>query len=655
MLSLKMAVYFGADEVYLGVKNFNARNIEGFNMETLKQAVDFAHIYNVKVHLAVNILFSDEEMQSALDLIVDAYNLGVDAFIVQDVGLISLLNKFYPEIVVHASTQMGIHNLEGVNFAKNLGVKRVVLARETSLEEVARIKQNSNIEIEYFAHGALCVSFSGNCYISSYLADASGNRGKCKQFCRLPYTLLDGGKEIASGYLLSAKDLDFSTNLNELKSAGVDAIKIEGRARRPFYVAAAVDNYRKLIDGQKADLTNLRLAFNRGSGQGYLNGNGDIISNRASHIGLEIGKVTKFVRGKKFNEVYFTSNRALNKLSAFKFVKNNQETTITAYDLTKLNNNQYKVTTTQSVKENSVVNLIVDNDIEQQVLSFKRKLPIQIKITAHENENISATFSLNGKSYTHVGEICEPAKTQPTTCKEIEQNFLKSEYFTPNLLIDAQNIFLPKQKLNEFRREVYNKIIELKTAKNFKKLQKIALKTAKNVKKLLNFAEIKNFSSNLPNFKNIIYSPEQYNLADIKNFYSLCVSQNKNSILNLPNFATHEDIEYLKQILNKVDISILVNNPYAFTFANKKYIGAGLNVYNNYSANYYNLPYLTAENQQNYKMPYMTLRHCPIKQFLNGDCANCKYSPNLKYKMQNGKILKLSRIKLKTCTFYLTD
>ena len=148
--SLKVAVSAGADEVYLGVKNFNARNIEAFSLETLKQAVDYAHIFGVKVSLTVNILFSDEEMQLALDLIVDAYNLGVDSFIIQDVGLMSLVHKNYPQIEIHASTQMGLHNLEGVKALSDLGYSRIVLSRETSLEEIKRISDNTNVEIEYF-------------------------------------------------------------------------------------------------------------------------------------------------------------------------------------------------------------------------------------------------------------------------------------------------------------------------------------------------------------------------------------------------------------------------------------------------------------------------------------------------------------------------
>ena len=166
---LKAAVYNGADEVYLGINDFNARNnIDGFTIDNLIEAVDFAHVFGVKVHLAINILFKDEELQSALDTVVNAFNLGVDAFIVQDIGLAKLISANYPEIELHASTQMGLHNLEGVKAVEKYGFTRVVLARETPLEEIKRIKENSNVEIEYFAQGALCVSFSGNCYLSSY-------------------------------------------------------------------------------------------------------------------------------------------------------------------------------------------------------------------------------------------------------------------------------------------------------------------------------------------------------------------------------------------------------------------------------------------------------------------------------------------------------
>ena len=247
--SLKMAVYNGADEVYLGISDFNARNnIEGFTIDTLKDAVNFAHIYNVKVHLAINILFSNSELGDAIEVVGKALNMGVDAFIVQDLGLISLINRLYPMADVHLSTQMAIHNLEGILALKKYKFSRVVLARETPLEEIKRIKKFSDVEIEYFAQGALCVSFSGNCYLSSYIQSASGNRGKCKQLCRLPYTFYKGDKKLKKGYLLSAKDFCMIDRLKDLKDAGVDAIKIEGRAKSFYYVASVTAAYRQAID-----------------------------------------------------------------------------------------------------------------------------------------------------------------------------------------------------------------------------------------------------------------------------------------------------------------------------------------------------------------------------------------------------------------------
>ena len=168
--SLKAAVYNGADEVYVGINSFNARNnIDGFDINTLKDAVVFAHIFGVKVHLAINILFDNTEIKQALDNIVTAYNYGVDAFIIQDIGLISLVKQHYPNIPVHASTQMGLHNYEGVKALEKYNIERVVLARETPFDEIKRINNNSDVELEYFAQGALCVAFSGNCYLSSYI------------------------------------------------------------------------------------------------------------------------------------------------------------------------------------------------------------------------------------------------------------------------------------------------------------------------------------------------------------------------------------------------------------------------------------------------------------------------------------------------------
>lgn len=657
--SLKMAIFNGANEIYLGINEFNARNnIDGFDLDSLKEAVDFSHIFNVKVCLAVNILFSDDELQSSLDIVVDAYNLGVDAFIVQDLGLAKLISENYPEIELHASTQMGIHNLEGVKFCEKLGFKRVVLARETPLTEIKRIKKNSNIELEYFVQGALCVSFSGNCYLSSYLCDASGNRGRCKQLCRLPYTFEKNGKFIKSGYLLSAKDFNMIDKLNDLKTAGIDVLKIEGRARRPYYVAMATREYYNALHNKPINRENLQLAFNRNYTAGYFDGNGNIISNLQNHIGINVGKVYKVVSGKRFNEVYITSNRKLSPKSTFKFFSNGKENnTLTAFDLKETETKKYLLTTTQMVKVGDSVNLIVDELSEKQTLSETKKKEIEISISAKENFPIKATFFVNFKKVEILGNICQPAKNQPICVDDIENNFKKNPVFMPKIKIEnLENVFISKQQLNEFRREVFDTIYNSLTSRFCHNLKKIKIKNYHKVLKFEDFQFVENIDDKFLN-KNIVYSPEIYNLENIKLFKQKCEKQNKNAFLDTPNFALSEDIEFLSKIIDETKIAIIANNYYALSFETDIVIGGGLNIYNSLSAKFFDKPIITTESEisTKIKFPYMTLRHCPFKTHLNASCQNCPYSEGYTYKMENGKILKIKRKKMSTCTFYLTD
>ena len=652
--SLKMAVFYGADEVYLGVKDFNARNIEGFSLTSLREAVDFAHVYGVKVHLAVNILFSNSELQSALDLVVDAYNLGVDAFIIQDLGLASLISKNYPEICIHASTQMGLHNLEGVQFAKSVGFSRVVLARETPLDEIKRIKQNCDIEIEYFAQGALCVSFSGNCYLSSYLCGASGNRGKCKQLCRLPYKFFEGNKKLAEGYLLSAKDFCMADRLQELKDAGVDAIKIEGRARRPYYVAVATREYRNALDGKPADLSELKLAYNRDFTPGYFDGNGSIISNYKNHIGVQIGKITKVVRGKNFNEIFISSRQKIAPKSTIKtfegFVEKN---TLTLFDIKEVEKNLYRATTTQNVENGLDVNLIIDaskNDVE----NFTRKIDISLKVYAFENQKIKAEFIYNNRTYVFEGETCEKAKNQALTEHDICNNFSKNVFFSPTVFVQTQNAFLTKAQLNNFRRNVYEKITQILTQNNNKKLYKTKIDVNVETKAFEDF-EITENSSEIYHNKNVIYSPEIYEIDDIKNFVSNCKKQNKIPYLDTPNFSLEKDVKLLQNIIEKTQTNIIANNYYALAFKTQIVAGWGLNVFNNISANVLGVPTVGAECEVFPKMqaPFMTLRHCPMKSNMGANCSNCPYHEGFSYQMENGKKMFLKRKKLCSCTFYL--
>lgn len=655
--SLKMAVFNGADEVYLGINNFNARNnIDGFSLETLEEAVDFAHVFGVKVNLAINILFSDEELQEALDTIVRAYNLGVDCFIIQDLGLAGLVHENHPEIEIHASTQMAIHNLEGVKAIEKYGFKRVVLARETPLEEIKRIRENSSVEIEYFAQGALCVSFSGNCYISSYLCAASGNRGKCKQLCRLPYTLELNGKQIKKGHLLSAKDFNMTTRLDDLKNAGVDVLKIEGRARRPFYVGVATREYYNALNGIKPNEENLKLAFNREYTSGYFDGNGNIISGYHNHIGIQVGKIERVNNGKKFNEVYFSSNKELTEKSTFKLFKNgNEKNTLTAYDLTKISNGKYKLTTTQKVDVGDDVHLIVDAKFENDVLALSKKKNIKLQIYVVRGKPIWVSANVNGNNIDVMGHVLEPATNQPLKKEDLISNFKKSDLFDAELeIMNFDNIFIPNKLLNEFRRKVFDTLFEAytKNAKHELKNIKINRITAKN--KFSDFEIVENIKNEF-SCQNVIYSPEEYNLDKIKQFKEKCENENRAAYLDLPNFALDKDVEFLKQVISETKIGIIANNYYALNLTDNVIIGAGLNVYNSYTAAFLNKPFFTAESDlgERIDFPFMTLRHCPMKSHLNATCANCPHKDGYTYKMDNGKVLKLKRKKLSTCTFYL--
>lgn len=269
--AVRAAVAAGADAVYLGYGNFNARrNAKNFSREELAAAVSYCHLEGVKVYLTLNTLVRDRELPAAAAVAADASDLGVDAVLVQDLGVVRMLRLTVPDLPVHASTQMTIHTLDGVKACADLGLTRAVLARELSARDIAYICQKSPIEIEVFIHGALCMCYSGQCYFSSVVGGRSGNRGLCAQPCRLRY----GWSGRADEYPLSLKDLSLAGRLKELKDMGVASAKIEGRMKRPEYVYIVTEIYaRALREGReptKEDLRRLEDAFSRqGFTQGY--------------------------------------------------------------------------------------------------------------------------------------------------------------------------------------------------------------------------------------------------------------------------------------------------------------------------------------------------------------------------------------------------
>jgi putative protease len=293
--SLKAAVNAGADAVYISGKRFGARQFaRNFSRDEMEQAIEYAHLRGVKVYVTVNTLVKESELPMVARNLLELYSLGADAIIVQDLGVARLAKKLVPNLDLHCSTQMTIHNPEGVNWAAENGFKRVVLAREMSLEDIEKTARQltANIELEIFGHGAICYSYSGQCLLSSFIGGRSGNRGMCAQPCRKQYQLITGktdnygkyqeGREIPlkNHYLLSTRDLAIYSHLHQISKAPVDSIKIEGRMRPPEYVANVVKVYREALDSIARDLwkvreeeiSKLKMSFNRGTTRGWLMG-----------------------------------------------------------------------------------------------------------------------------------------------------------------------------------------------------------------------------------------------------------------------------------------------------------------------------------------------------------------------------------------------
>ena len=691
--SLKCAVNNGADAVYLGVSDFNARNnLVNFSMDELKETVNFAHLFGVKVYLTLNILFKDDELENVLMVVSKALDAKVDAFIVQDIGLVYLLRTIYPNIVLHASTQMGVENLEGVRFLKRLGFSRVVLARETPLSEIKRIKDNEDIEIEYFVQGALCVAYSGNCYLCSLLADSSGNRGKCKQFCRLPYALTSS-KVKKEGYLLSAKDFCLLPNLKELVNAGVTSLKIEGRARRPGYVGEATYIYKNAVLNDfkytQNDLINLKKEFNRGDYiSGYFYDDKIIYDKAQNHIGVQIGKVVKTNSGKKFNEIFIESKEEINKNDGLKFFENEKEiASVGVQDVQKIKGNLYKITTTAKVSKNCVVRKILDATLENKILLRKRKLKVDAKFFAKVGEKAKLVLKCGDVQIcAYSEESLSLAENQPLTFEEAKTQISKlgEDFYLENFDAEIENVFMRKAVLNEIRRQAQDKlkteILNINNSiysKNMQKSGKNIEIFEKNHKKTTIFASnsLKELEKYTKENQKLIYKFENFNAFEIKSFckkFPDCLLY-----LDMPVLISKQDYDVTKLLLNEIsNLGIVANNYYALemTDRNKTIVGVNMNVYNSYAVKFYvdngfkdiimtqeRIDFESIKNSganlfmlEEYYPEYMFFKHCPIKEHLGGNCLNCLFEKGVKYRLNN-KSFEIVRKKICSCQFILKD
>ncbi|MEG0995164.1 MAG: peptidase U32 family protein [Bacilli bacterium] len=317
--SLKQAIHNGADAIYLGGKNFGARAFaNNFSNEELEYAIKYAHLYDVKIYVTVNTLIYEEETNDFFKYIDFLVSIKVDALITQDLGMIKTVKEMYPDITIHASTQFHNYNNDTLEVLKDLGVKRVVLARELSIDEINNM--SCNIEKEVFIHGALCVSYSGECLFSSLVANRSGNRGECAGSCRLPYDLMKDDEilKLKDKYLLSTRELNTTLNIKELLDSNITSLKIEGRMKTPAYVGFVTKTYRHLIDNyynnlncviSKEDTIKLTKLYNREFTNGYLFNTKELMNiNTPNHLGIKLGEVldinSKYIKIKLIDELH---------------------------------------------------------------------------------------------------------------------------------------------------------------------------------------------------------------------------------------------------------------------------------------------------------------------------------------------------------------
>lgn len=506
---LKAAVQNGADSVYFGAGSFNARAFaHNFDTEELKNAITYAKVRGVKTNLTLNTLVKEEEWQDAFLLAKIAYEYGIDAIIVQDFGLATKLIQYFPDLPIHASTQMSIHNLQGVLALQKLGFQRVVLSRELSESEITYICQNSNIEIECFIHGALCVSYSGQCLFSSMVGGRSGNRGKCAQPCRLPYELLENGQTTDQGYLLSTRDICGLEHIPSLLKAGVSCLKIEGRMKNPEYVATVTRIYRKYIDLanskkeykiEENDKKDLLQVFNRGlSSSGHLNNQPNqnlIYPEKPNNMGLPLGIVQKYQPNKGYltvklkEEISIGDSISLEKetgsyhISELMVKEKNQKTALPGQTvvLGRMKGNIHlgdKIYKMSSKKLNTIA-----------IESFQkenRKIPLTAKVWIQKEKPISIEIKSASKlefysslhlTYTLKDAIPVKAQNKPLTLEKVSTQLTKTTdtpytFSKLDIVLDS-DAFLPKVSyLNELRRMALLQVEEWVIQKNQRKLPK---------------------------------------------------------------------------------------------------------------------------------------------------------------------------------------
>ena len=481
----KVAVHSGADAIYLAGQRFGARAYAGnFSDEELIEAIKYAHLYGVKVNVTVNTLIYESELEDAINYLEFLYKNGVDAVIVQDIGLISITRKKFPNLVIHASTQVHNTNQDELKLLEDLGVERVVFARELSVDEIDNF--NTTLEKEAFIQGALCISYSGECLFSSIILNRSGNRGECAQMCRLPYKLESNGKIVnTSGkYLLSPKDLNTSNDFKKILDSSIYSLKIEGRMKSPEYVGCVTKLYRDLLDKyyngeelivNKELYDDLELIFNRKYTKGFIlnEDNFNIINSLTSnHQGVLLGKVIdvskKYIKVKLYRDLNQGDGIRFNEINEgmiANFIYNEKEKLVSSGEKNSiiLLDNKFN-----GIKKDSTINITVDTKVRDKYVNYNKKyISIDIKVSAKLNNKLVLSYSDGTNSGTiEYGEV-ESSIKRPVSKEDIISHIdhLKdTAYKINNIDIDMDdNIFINLKDINEIRRMMVEELNNKRT------------------------------------------------------------------------------------------------------------------------------------------------------------------------------------------------
>lgn len=623
--SLLASIENGADAVYLGGKLFNARKYAtNFDDDELKEAVSYAHLRGVKVYVVVNIILRDDELREAIDYIIYLYNIDVDALIIQDLGLLRTIKNILPDFETHGSTQMSINNFMGAAFLEELGFSRVVLARELSIGEISEINKKTDIELEIFIHGALCVSYSGQCLMSSLIGGRSGNRGTCAQPCRMKYTIVDTknnkslNRKFDEKHILSLKDLNAIDDLEEIIDAGVVSLKVEGRMKKPEYVATIINKYRQAIDGLESsekykttqeEKDDMAQMFNRGFTRGFLkNGFGKniVTLDKPNNRGVLIGEVLKSDK----NSTYIKLKNSLSLGDGIEIISELGEGKGLIIDSISVDEGVAKIKNVRTANVGDLVYKTLDVDLNERARkSFEKtdqdkKHPLYMEMNIEIDKPITLKVIDEGiEVEVQSEELAEVARKVSLTKERVIEQMEKlgnTPYKLEKIDVSIEDGSMVRVSvLNNLRRDAVDKLME--TRSSFNKRNFINKETmGRSIKKLFTFPKNEGKSARRISIKiEDISQLSELNLNKVDRIYlnfktklkeaiNQIKKQNIEVYLATQKIIENDDFRKLKSLLDNIIDSIdgvSVSNLGTLKFVKDNYDTSihadyGLNIFN---------------------------------------------------------------------------